>query len=181
MLSLHCYSECPNMKPADIWFPFYLGEPWLLPENITGTQSCSVCRKQNNIWHLGLFCPLPHVLLSPALSERETDHSLVGLWSWNTSWRAPGFHPALELFGRWDTSVDMLVPSSPPGIQVAADSSLPAVLNTRDYWHRCGLPSCKEEPGLFCLSLNLKKSPFWSCFPLHISPDKGLSSSSPAL
>lgn len=58
MLSLHCYSECPNMKPADTWFPFYLGELWLLPENITGTQICSACRKQNNIWASGIILPL---------------------------------------------------------------------------------------------------------------------------
>lgn len=133
--------------------------------------------------HLASGIILPLATRTPVSSSvwRETDHSLVRLWNWNTSWRAPGFCPALELFGRWDMSMDMLVPSSLPGIHVAADSSLPAVLNTRDYWHRCGLPSSKEEPGLFCLSLNLKKSPFWSCFPLHISPDKGLSSSSPAL
>lgn len=126
----------------------------------------------------GIILPLATRTPVP-ISVWEWDRSQP--WSWKTSWRAPGFHPALELFGRWDMSVDMLVPSSPPGIHVAADSSLPAVLNTRDYWHRCGLPSSKEEPGLFCLSLNLKKSPFWSCFPSHISPDKGLSSSSPAL
>lgn len=130
--------------------------------------------------HLASGIILPLATRTPVSSSVwEGDRSQP--WSWKTSWRAPGFHPALELFGRWDMSVDMLVPSSPPGIHVAADSSLPAVLNTRDYWHRCGLPSTKEEPGLFCLSLNLKKSPFWSCFPSHISPDKGLSSSSPAL
>lgn len=109
-------------------------------------------------------------------------HSIVGLQSCLTSFRAAGFSPARELFGRWDMSMDMLVPSSPPGIRAAADSSLPAVLNTTDYWHRCGLLFSKGRARFFFyLPLNLKRSPFWSCFPLHTSPDKGLSSSSPVL
>lgn len=63
-------------------------------------------------------------------------------------------------------STDMLVLSSLPGIHAVADSSLPAVLNTTDYLHRCGLPFSKGRARLFLFVFKLEEKSFLELLPL---------------
>lgn len=130
------------------------------------------------------FCPFPLCTsVSPALSAWEGDRSqhrwsselpylLQSCWLQSSSWavwemRHVHGHACSFLPARHTCCGRLLAPCSTKYHRLLTQVWL-AFLQ-------------RKSQVFFSLPLNLKKSPFWSCFPLHISPDKGLSSSSPVL